>query len=135
MTHELVVHATDAELATHLPFGRVPADAIDEWLETVPYAQQVMSDSETNELRVPGASIHLHAADTPAELAAEWLTGQSDEGITPRRDHEKANVALRGPLTDMLLAFCRRHPPDAPGPEVPGDRKLLELWLEKATSG
>lgn len=44
-------------------------------------------------------------------------------------------MALRGPLTDVLLAFYGRLSPDAPGLEVLGDRKLLELWLEKATFG
>lgn len=29
----------------------------------------------------------------------------------------------------------RRLPSDAPGPDVFGDRKLLEFWLERATSG
>ncbi|MBZ6140314.1 maleylpyruvate isomerase family mycothiol-dependent enzyme [Streptomyces olivaceus] len=137
MTHELIVHAADAELAAGRPFGTVPADAaadaIEEWLEIVRYAQQVMSDPEANELRVPGAGIHLHATDAPAELNAEWLIELPDDGITWRRGHEKAAVALRGPLADVLLAFYRRLPLDAPGLEVLGDRKLLEFWLDRAT--
>ncbi|OSC73113.1 hypothetical protein B5181_01335, partial [Streptomyces sp. 4F] len=69
------------------------------------------------------------------ELDAEWFIELPDEGVAWRRGHERADVALRGPLTDVLLAFYRRLPLDTPGLEVLGDRKLLEFWLEKATFG
>lgn len=66
-----------------------------------------------------------------------------------RRGHEEATVALRGPLTEVLLAFYRRPPtagrrpptadcrlpPDGGRLEVLGDRELLEFWLERATFG
>ncbi|CAM5743864.1 maleylpyruvate isomerase family mycothiol-dependent enzyme [Streptomyces hirsutus] len=59
-----------------------------------------------------------------------------EEGVSWHRGHEKATVALRGPLTSVLLAFYRRLPLDAPEVEVLGDRgKLLEFWLERATFG
>ncbi|MFA3876827.1 maleylpyruvate isomerase family mycothiol-dependent enzyme [Streptomyces sp. MMCC 100] len=139
MTHELVVHGADAALAAGLPLQPVApdvaADAVDEWLDIVRFVQRVLPDAAANELRAPGSSIHLHATDTAAELNAEWLVELSDEGITWHRGHEKATVALRGPLTDVLLAFYGRLPLDAPGLEVLGDRKPLELWLEKATFG
>ncbi|MFK0070212.1 maleylpyruvate isomerase family mycothiol-dependent enzyme [Streptomyces sp. NPDC091046] len=139
MTHELVVHGADAALAAGRPVRtvapEVAADAIDEWLDIVRFVQRVMPGAAANELRAPGSSLHLHATDTPAELNAEWLVELPDEGITWRRGHEKATVALRGPLTDVLLAFYGRLPLDTPGLGVLGDRKLLELWLEKATFG
>ncbi|MEU8733510.1 maleylpyruvate isomerase family mycothiol-dependent enzyme [Streptomyces tendae] len=139
MTHELVVHGADAALAAGLPrravAPEVAADAIDEWLEIVRFVQRVLPDAAANELRAPGSSLHLHATDTPAELNAEWFIELPDDGITWSRGHKKATVALRGPLTDVLLAFYGRLSPDAPGLEVLGDRELLELWLEKATFG
>ncbi|MDG9724069.1 maleylpyruvate isomerase family mycothiol-dependent enzyme [Streptomyces sp. DH41] len=139
MTHELVVHGADAALTADRPFeaveADVAADAIDEWLEIVRFVQRVVPDGPTKELRAPGRSIHLHATDTAAGLNAEWLIELPEEGVTWRRGHEKATVALRGPLTDVLLAFYRRRPLDAPGLQVLGDRALLELWLEKATFG
>ncbi|WP_399889633.1 maleylpyruvate isomerase N-terminal domain-containing protein [Streptomyces sp. BBFR51] len=138
-THELVVHGADAALAADLPLQAVApdvaADAVDEWLEIVRFVQRALPDAAANELRAPGRSIHLHATDTPAELNAEWIVGLPDDGITWRRGHEKATAALRGPLTEVLLAFYGRLPLDAPGLEVLGDRGLLELWLEKATFG
>ncbi|EHN75621.1 hypothetical protein SMCF_4914 [Streptomyces coelicoflavus ZG0656] len=139
MTHEIVVHGADAVLAAGLPLqpvaADVAADAVDEWLDIVRFVQRVLPGMAAKELRSPGSSIHLHATDTPAELNAEWLIELPDEGITWRRGHEKATVALRGPLTDVLMSFYGRLPLDAPGLEVLGDRKLLELWLEKATFG
>lgn len=134
MTHELIVHRADATLAAGLPFEVAPdvaADAVDEWLEIVEWAQRTLPDDEVHELRGPRRTIHLHATDTEAE----WLIELTEEGVSWRRDHEKATVALRGPLTPVLLAFYRRLPLDAPGLEVLGDRKLLEFWLDRATFG
>jgi hypothetical protein len=51
------------------------------------------------------------------------------------RDHEKATVALRGPLTWVLLAFYRRIPLDDARIEVLGERTVLEHWLDRATFG
>lgn len=139
MTHELVAHGADAALAAGRPFravaADVAADAIDEWLEIVRFVQRVLPEGPAKELRAPGRSIHLHATDTAADLDAAWLIELPEDGITWRRGHEKATVALRGPLTDVLLAFYRRLPPDAPGLQVLGDRGLLELWLDRATFG
>ncbi|MCF2435569.1 hypothetical protein LV779_17445 [Streptomyces thinghirensis] len=139
MTHELVVHgrtrpsrrAGRAEPVA----AEVAADSIDEWLEIVQFVQRVLPDGPAKGLRAPGRSIHLHATDTAAGLDAEWLIELPEEGVIWRRGHEKASVALRGPLTDVLLAFYRRLPLDTPGLQVVGDRELLELWLEKAAFG
>ena len=68
-------------------------------------------------------------------MNAEWLVELTEDGIAWRRGHEKATVALRGPLTSVLLAFYRRLPLDAPELEVLGERELLEFWLERATFG
>jgi predicted lipid carrier protein YhbT len=138
MTHELVVHRADAALAAGLPYEVAPeiaADAIDEWLEIVEFAQRTEPDDAAAELRGPGRSIHLHATDAPADVTAEWFVELTEEGVRWRHGHEKATVALHGPLTDVLLAFYRRLPPDGGRLEVLGDRELLDFWLERATFG
>ncbi|MFC9128587.1 maleylpyruvate isomerase family mycothiol-dependent enzyme [Streptomyces sp. NPDC057099] len=138
MAHEVTVHRADATLTAGLPYEVAPdiaADAIDEWLRIVEYAQTDPHDQAARELRGPGRSIHLHATDTGAEVNAEWLIALTEDGVTWRRGHEKATVALRGPLTSVLLAFYRRLPLDAPELEVLGERELLEFWLERATFG
>lgn len=138
MAHELTVHRADATLAAGLPYEVAPdiaADAIDEWLQIVEFAQRTMPHDEATELRGAGRSIHLHATDGTPALDAEWVVELTDDVIVWRRGHEKATVALRGPLTAVLLAFYRRLPLDSPELEVLGDRRLLEFWLERATFG
>ncbi|CAL9542363.1 hypothetical protein SUDANB58_04277 [Streptomyces sp. enrichment culture] len=148
MTHELVVHRADAVLAAGPPEAGLPeaglpfevgpevaADALDEWLETVRFVQRVRPDGPAGQLRGAGRSLHLHATDTAPELDAEWLVELTGDGVDWRRGHEKADVALRGPLTVLLLAFYRRLPLDTPGLEVLGERELLEFWLERASFG
>lgn len=138
MTHELVIHRADATLAAGLPYEVAPevaADAIDEWLGIIEFVRRTQPHDAATELRGPGRSIHLHATDTPPGLNAEWVVELTEEGVAWRRDHEKATVALRGPLTDVLLAFYRRLPLDGGRLEVLGERELLDLWLERATFG
>ncbi|WP_371668894.1 maleylpyruvate isomerase family mycothiol-dependent enzyme [Streptomyces sp. NBC_00289] len=138
MTHELVIHRADAALAAGLPFDVAPevaADAIDEWLQLVEFAQRTEPDDPANELRGLGRSIHLHATDTGPSLNAEWLVELTEDVLVWRRGHARATVVLRGPLTAVLLAFYRRLPLDGPEVEVLGERELLEFWLERASFG
>ncbi|MFF7094997.1 maleylpyruvate isomerase family mycothiol-dependent enzyme [Streptomyces rubradiris] len=138
VTHEITVHRADATLAAGLPYEVAPdiaADALDEWLQLVRWVQRNAADERARELRGPGRSLHLHATDADPALNAEWLIELGPDGVRWRRGHEKATVALRGPLTSVLLAFYRRLPLDGPGLEVLGDRELLEFWLERVTFG
>ncbi|MFF4835637.1 maleylpyruvate isomerase family mycothiol-dependent enzyme [Streptomyces sp. NPDC001315] len=139
MAHEITVHRADATLAAGLPYEVAPdvaADAIDEWLGIIEFVQRTAPERVADDLRGPGVrSIHLHATDTAPELNAEWIVELTDEGVGWRRGHEKATAALRGPLTEVLLAFYRRVPLDSPGLEVLGERELLEFWLERSSFG
>ncbi|WLW51899.1 maleylpyruvate isomerase family mycothiol-dependent enzyme [Streptomyces sp. YU58] len=138
MTHELTIHRADAVFAAGLPYEVAPevaADAIDEWLQIVEFVQRTEPHDAARELRGPGRSIHLHATDTAPEINAEWVIELTEDVLVWRRGHEKATVALRGPLTAVLLAFYRRLPLDSAEVEVLGERELLEFWLERATFG
>ncbi|MFC4507383.1 MULTISPECIES: maleylpyruvate isomerase N-terminal domain-containing protein [Streptomyces] len=138
MTHEITVHRADAELAAGVPYdvaADVAADAVDEWLEIVELAQRRRMTERADRLRGPYRSIHLHATDAPDGIEAEWLVEIGEEGVGWRRGHEKATVALRGPLTSVMLAFYRRLPVDAPGLEVLGERAVLEEWLDTTVFG
>lgn len=138
MAHEITVHRADATLAAGLPYevaADIAADAIDEWLQIVEFVQRTDPHDAARELRGVGRSIHLHATDAGPELNAEWFIQLTEDGVVWRRGHEKATVALRGPLTDVLLAFYRRLPLDSPELEVLGERELLDFWLERATFG
>lgn len=134
MALETVVHLADAALTAKVPYTMSPelaADTIDEWLQIVAFAQ-AQGDPEMAELRGAGRSLHLHATDVPD---AEWLIELGEDGVTWRRAHGKANVALRGPLTDVMLVFNRRLAPDSDRVEVLGDAALLDLWLARTSFG
>ncbi|MEI7033714.1 maleylpyruvate isomerase family mycothiol-dependent enzyme [Streptomyces pratensis] len=134
MTHETVVHRADAALTAGVPFTVDPdvaADTIDEWLRIVSFAQE-NGDPEAAELRGGGRSLHLHATDAPG---AEWLIEFGEDRFTWRHAHEKATVALRGTLTDVLLVFNRRLEPTSQRVEVLGDAELLDFWLDRSSFG
>lgn len=138
MTHEVAVHRADAAVAAGVEYVVAPevaADAIDEWLEIVQYVQRTDLADNARELRGGGRTIHLHAVGADDALNAEWVVELAEEGVVWRRGHEKADVALRGPLTEVLLAFYRRRGLDSGRVEVLGDRELLEFWLERASFG
>ncbi|WP_129306291.1 maleylpyruvate isomerase N-terminal domain-containing protein [Streptomyces sp. L2] len=138
MTCEITVHRADATLTARAPYDVAPevaADALDEWLELAVWLQRYRGHEDAFRLDGPARSIHLHATDADSSLNAEWLLEYGPEGVQWRRGHEKATVALRGPLTSVLLAFYRRLPLDAPGLEVVGERAALEFWLSRSTFG
>ncbi|EPD91030.1 MULTISPECIES: maleylpyruvate isomerase family mycothiol-dependent enzyme [Streptomyces] len=154
-THETVVHRADACLAAGTDFQVSPeiaADCVDEWLHllTLPQLRARKESLRLLDERA-GARLHLHPADTPIgahdatddAAPVEWvidLTAPAQDategpahGLSWHRGHAKADVALRGPLTDLLLVLQRRLPSHSPRVEVLGDRTLLDLWL-RATS-
>src|SRR6266540_3399686 len=136
--NDLVIHRADAAGTVHAGYTVAPelaADAIDELLELISDPQVAGSSPRLAELRGPGRSIHLHATDTEAGLGAEWFIELGTDGFTWRRGHEKATVALRGPLADVLRVFHRRLPADSERVEVVGDAALLDFWLEPGGDG
>jgi uncharacterized protein (TIGR03083 family) len=131
---DLVVHRADAAVTVGADYDvahELAADAIDELLELMSDPQVASTSPGMAELRGPGKSIHLHATDTEPGLGAEWLIELGADGWTWRRGHDKATVALRGPLTDVLLVFYRRQPADSDRVEVLGDAALLDFWLDR----
>jgi uncharacterized protein (TIGR03083 family) len=131
--HDLVVHRADAAGAVGAPYSVAPevaADALDEFLDLLGNltAAGVAAAGGGDG---PSGSVHLHATDAGPDVAAEWLVELAPPGFTWRHAHERADVAVRGPVADVLLVVCRRRPPSADGLEVLGDRALLDAWLER----
>jgi uncharacterized protein (TIGR03083 family) len=126
--HDALVHRADAAGAVGAGFPVAPdlaADAIDEFLDLL---SNLTGDQGGGG---PTGSVHLHATDTGPDLDAEWLVELDASGFRWRRGHEKAAVAVRAPLADLLRVVTRRLPPDSHGVEVLGDRQLLDAWLER----
>ena len=129
--HDLVVHRADAAGAVGAGYtvaGDLAADAIDEFLDLL---SDPLVAGPGGEGAGPGGTVHLHATDAGPEVEAEWLVELDASGFTWRHDHEKATVAVRAPLADLLRVVTRRLSPDHQGVEVLGDRKLLDAWLER----
>jgi uncharacterized protein (TIGR03083 family) len=128
MAHETAVHRADAQLAA----GQAPvidadvaADGIDEWLTGVMIPDPGAPDPRLAALG-PGQSLHVHVTDADGE----WLVGRDGAGLEVRRAHGRADVAVRGPASTLLLVLVRRLPPDHPEIEVLGDGDVLQAWLE-----
>ncbi|MCW2911750.1 MAG: hypothetical protein JWL68_6539 [Actinomycetia bacterium] len=139
MTHETTVHGVDAQLTVPSGNGRrgpdgrpaipadVAADGIDEWLTML--AEPGDGDPDLSDaVLAAGESLHVHAADVPGGTG-EWVVRHDPAGITVRRAHEKATLALRGGASDLLLVLLRRLPADGPAVAVHGDPDLLHRWL------
>ena len=136
--NDLLIHRADAAGTVGAAYTVAPdlaADALDEFLDLVS-SPEVAGASPDAEAGDPGPSgtIHLHATDTGPEVPSEWLVELASPTFTWRHAHEKASVAVRGPLADVLRVACRRLPPDAEGIELLGDRAVLDAWLERVVA-
>jgi uncharacterized protein (TIGR03083 family) len=69
-------------------------------------------------------TFHLHATDTPGEW---WLDFDRDE-LTTRREHAKADAAVRGPASGLYLWLWNRQTPAAAGLEVFGRTETIDAW-------
>ena len=66
-------------------------------------------------------TLHLHATDGPTE----WWIDLDQDGLA-RREHAKADTALRGTRSDLLLWLTNRQPTETLN--VLGERAVLERW-------
>ncbi|MGB3229599.1 MAG: maleylpyruvate isomerase family mycothiol-dependent enzyme, partial [Mycobacterium sp.] len=125
--HEATVHGADAALAVGTEYDLPPelaGDALSEWLERacVDKRNAVMLDR--------GQSIHLHATEEKLGPTGEWTIVHDDDGVWWSHSHSKGSVALRGPVTELLLATVRRKTAAEAGLEVFGDTAVWQAWLD-----
>ena len=123
MAHETAVHAWDAQLAHGDPGpidSELAADGVDEALFI--YQAVVCRSQSTQEGK--GESYHFHRTDGPGE----WLVRFEGTGMTVRREHARADVALRGNASDLVLFLWHRIPADRL--DIRGDRTLIARYFE-----
>ena len=110
MAVETAVHRWDVENAVREDGGAPPAiepalacDGIDEALtQLLPRRRRSAGDG------IDGTA-HLHVTDAPDGSPAEWtLRLLPDGAVHVRRQHEKADAALRGSAGEVLLAVWGR---------------------------
>ena len=121
MAHETTVHCWDAQSATEGsdPIAiEVAIDGIDERLGNLQASMSFRPDGP-DALRGEGETLHLHTTDGDGE----WLVRFGPDGLKVSREHAKADVAVRGPASDLLLYTAGRRGLD--GLEVFGDRSVL----------
>ena len=136
MSHEVMVHCADAHLAAgdevDMP-AELAADAIDEWLTVMSGLTAGQPDRRLTALP-PGRSLHVHATDPDLAGKGEWLIANAgDDGLRVATEHGKADVALTGPATDVLLVLLGRLPASHEAVRVIGDQELLNSWLTEIT--
>jgi uncharacterized protein (TIGR03083 family) len=137
-TFETAIHRADATLALGAEYTLNPTvaiDGMDEWMELGSMPFHFDYHPWMRELLGPGRTLHFHATDTAPQLEAEWVVDLTGDGLAWRRAHEKAAVAVRGPLVDLLLIVYKRRPPRVGGVEILGDAGLLDFWLERVSFG
>jgi uncharacterized protein (TIGR03083 family) len=130
--HDLVVHRADAAGTVGAAYrvdGDLAVDAVDEFLDLLSGLAAAGAAAAAGP--GPGGTVHLHATDADPGLPAEWLLVPDPPGFRWRHAHEKATVAVRAPLADLLRVVTRRRLPDADGVEVLGDRSVLDAWLDR----
>ena len=126
MAQEAVIHRWDAQAAHGDPDPIDPAlavDGIEELFDIfLPFARQrgITGDGET---------VHLHATDDGLPAGAgEWTLTFTADGVSAERVHGKAQMAARGPASDLLLLVWNRRPVQV---ETFGEPDLLDWWARK----
>lgn len=123
MAHETVIHRVDAEAAagrgaeSRVEPAELASDGIDEFLHFLP----VRAKGES--LAGLTGSYHFHTTDT----SGEWVVVFDGEGVAIRREHAKADVAVRGAASDLELFLYNRRGSD--GLEVFGDPAMVAAWV------
>ena len=123
MAQETTVHRVDAEQATGTvgPVdGEVAVAGIDELVDVFLPLRHDGKPTGT------GETVHLHATDAEGE----WLLTLGDDGVAVARGHAKGDLALRGPVSHLLLWVWGRQPIE--GLEVFGDTGLAARFRDLA---
>ena len=112
---ETAIHLVDMQQAngTDRPVApELAADGVDELLTS--FLSRVPLEGATG-------TLHLHCTDTEGE----WVIDFNGDRAVTRREHAKADAAVRGPASDLFLLVWNRRSLD--GLEVFGQRETAEV--------
>ena len=121
---EVAIHRWDAQDAVAADggpspdplYGDVAAAGIEEFM--IEFLPALLAQQTTGEL---SGTLHLHATDGPAEW---WI--DLEAACPAVSGHIKADAAIRGTRSDLLLWLTNRRSPDSL--EVLGRKELLGSW-------
>lgn len=129
MAHETVVHRWDAQCA-HSAVTPIEAalavDGIAEMMDTV--LPRALADNPGRPSL--GGTLHVHCTDVDGEWLVEVVQGEA----SVRVEHAKADCAVRGPASDLLLSIYGRID-GAETIERFGDEAVFANWLELSRFG
>ncbi|MEZ5341176.1 MAG: maleylpyruvate isomerase family mycothiol-dependent enzyme [Acidimicrobiales bacterium] len=126
LAHETAMHRWDAEASSGSPAPIAAALARDGINEVFEVFATTRLDVEA--LGGAGETMHLHATDIDD---GEWMVTFNEDALEWTHAHAKADVAVRGTASDLLLMLWGRIPPSVL--EVFGDASLLSKWQTAAT--
>jgi uncharacterized protein (TIGR03083 family) len=125
LAHEVAVHRVDAESAAAGKIGgstvepaELASDGIDEFLQFLPMK------AAGGGLGPLTGSYHFHTTD----VDGEWVVAFDGDGVQIRREHAKADIAIRGAASDLELFLYNRRSRD--GLEIFGDEAGVAAWTE-----
>jgi uncharacterized protein (TIGR03083 family) len=121
MRFETAIHRWDAEAAGGAP-GVIDRDTaiagIEQTFDVMLPARRRWQEPAPG----GGESFHFHTTDGPGE----WLVIFAPDGPEVRREHARADVAVRGTAEELFLFLWGRLPGSRL--EVLGDASLLDRW-------
>jgi uncharacterized protein (TIGR03083 family) len=123
MAHETAVHRWDAQAAAGDPQPIDATLALDGVDELLGFLAGGIPDDPIVGLK---GSLHLHATDADGE----WLLALAPDRLEQRREHAKADAAVRASASDLFLWTINRLPADSPRLEIFGDRAIVDSWRQ-----
>ncbi len=126
---ETAVHRWDAENGVHLADRGAPPGAIADQLAVAGVDEYLIDflppAAEAAGVDLSG-SLHLHATDEGVD--GEWAIDLDARPVTSRREHVKADTAIRGPVSDLLLWLWNRLPVGGARLDVFGSSDAIVSW-------
>jgi uncharacterized protein (TIGR03083 family) len=121
MAQETAVHRWDAQAAAGDPQPIDTALAVDGIDEFLGFVAAELPRQPIDGLQ---GSLHLHATDTDGE----WSIVLAPQSLEHRREHAKADAAVRGTASDLFLWLVGRLPVGSAGLDTFGDRAVVQAW-------
>ncbi|GAC1587573.1 MAG: maleylpyruvate isomerase family mycothiol-dependent enzyme [Acidimicrobiales bacterium] len=120
--NEAAVHAWDATVGTGAPWeppAEIATDALEEALEVFLPRRWGHKPPAWGD----GRTVHLHRTDGEGE----WLVKIAQTPVVSS-GHAKGDLAVRGPITELLVWTLGRSAPGHPQVELFGDQALAGSW-------
>jgi uncharacterized protein (TIGR03083 family) len=127
MAQETAVHRWDVQFALGDPDPvevELAVDGIDEILDV--FLPRVVGKLPPEQADL-GGSLHVHATDSEH---GEWIVKLTQGDLLVGHAHEKADAAVRGTASDLLLLLWGRDLP-AGRVQVLGDGAVVDRWRER----